>query len=131
MGHYFSAKIASNNDFLRLNHHSLPAIYNLYRAAHRNAIQTQGRLADADRDALAFLAADADAGIELHVITDERNTVEYVRAVTDQGGALDRVGNPAVLDHISFAGGKHEFAIGDVNLTAAEIDGIQTVLHRG
>src|SRR3546814_7575238 len=39
-------------------------------AAHRQSVDLQGRLADAERHALAGLAAGADAGIELQVVAD-------------------------------------------------------------
>ena len=46
--------------------------YALGGAADRQPVDAQRRLADADRHALAFLAADADAGVELHVVADHR-----------------------------------------------------------
>jgi CRP-like cAMP-binding protein len=42
-------------------------------AAYRQAVDAQRRLADADRHALAFLAAGADARIERHVVADHRD----------------------------------------------------------
>jgi CRP-like cAMP-binding protein len=50
---------------------------------------------------------------------------QRVRAVADQRRALDRVGHLAVLDHVGLGAGEHELAAGDVDLTAAEIDGVQ------
>ena len=40
------------------------------------------------------------------------------------------MGDPAILDHVGFRSGKHEFSAGDVHLSAAEIHRVQTVLHR-
>src|SRR5471032_2429529 len=65
----------------------------LRRAANGHAVHAQGRLADADRHALAFLAAHADARIELHVVAYHRDAVQHFRTVADQRGALDRVGH--------------------------------------
>src|SRR5471032_1129025 len=97
----------------------------LSRAADGHAVHAQRRLADADRHALAFLAAHADARIELHVVADHRDAVKHFRTIADQRGALDRIGDLAVFDHIRFAGREHELAVGDIDLAAAEIDRVQ------
>jgi general secretion pathway protein A len=55
-----------------------------------SAVDAQRRLADADRDALPFLAAGADAVVELEVVADHRHARQHVGAVADQRGALDR-----------------------------------------
>ena len=57
----------------------------LGRPAHRQPVDAQRRLADADRHALAFLAADADAGVELHVVADHADAGQRVGAVADRG----------------------------------------------
>src|SRR5580704_3900690 len=62
----------------------------LPRPAHRDAIDAQGRLADADRDALAVLAAGADAVVEFEIVADHRHPVQVGRPVADQHGTLDR-----------------------------------------
>src|SRR5260221_14556680 len=80
------------------------------RPADSHAIDAQGRLADAYRHALAFLAAHADTRIELHVVADHGDPVQDLRTVADQGSALDRIGDLAVFDHVGFAGREHEFA---------------------
>src|SRR3984957_10100263 len=100
-------------------------------AAHRDAIDAQGRLADADGDALAGLAAGADAVFELEIVADHRDAVQVSRPVADQHGALDRRADFAVLEPIGFGAFEHVFARSDVDLAAAEIDGIDAVLHRG
>jgi len=58
------------------------------RAAHGQVIDQQGRLADAHGHALAFLAAGADAAVELHIVADHGNPGQRIRAVADEGGAL-------------------------------------------
>ena len=79
-------------------------------AADGQAVDAQGRLADAHRHALAFLAAGADAGVELHVVADHGHARERIGAVADDGRALDRVLDLAVFDPVGFAGREHELA---------------------
>src|SRR3984957_319688 len=100
-------------------------------AAYRNTVDAQGGLADADRDALAVLAAGADAVVELEIVPDHRPPVQVGRPVADQHGALDRRADFAVLEPIGFGAFEHVFARSDVDLAAAEIDGVDAVLHRG
>src|SRR5258706_6311286 len=101
------------------------------RTAHGQSLDTQGGLAHADRHALAFLAAYPEAAVELHIVTDHGDLFQRFDAVADQGGADHRVENFSVFDHIRFRGGKHELAAGGIHLSAAEIDGVMTSLHRG
>src|SRR5690606_14633821 len=101
-----------------------------FGAAHGQALDQQGRLADADRHALAVLAAGADAGVERHVVADHGDLGQHVGAVADQGRALDRAADLAVLDQIGLGRREHELAARDVNLAAAEIDGVETLLDR-
>src|SRR5690606_13709135 len=54
----------------------------------------------------------------------------HLGAVADQGRALDRGGNAPVLNQVGLAGGKHELAAGDVQLAAAEVGAVDTLLHR-
>src|SRR5262249_20920062 len=103
----------------------------LSRPADRDAIHAQGRLADADGHALAILAAGADAGIELEIVADHANAVEVGWAVADQHGPLERLAQLAVLDLVGLGDLEHVFARGNVDLTPAEIDGIDAVLDRG
>src|SRR5579859_656818 len=100
------------------------------RAADGQPIHAQRRLADADRDTLAVLTAGADAVVELQVVADHGDLMQRVRAAADQGGTLDRGADPAVLDQVGLGCGEHELAVGDVNLAAAEIDGVEAALHR-
>src|SRR5207248_8885210 len=89
------------------------------RAADCQAVDAQRRLADAHRHALALLAAGPHARIELHVVADHRHARERVRPVAHDGGALHGVQDLAVFDPERLAGGEHELAGRDVNLTTA------------
>src|SRR5207237_4839187 len=99
-------------------------------AADGQPVHAQGRLADPDRHALAILAAGADPVIELEVVADHRDLVHRVGAVADQGGALDRRADLAVLDQICFGSGKDELARSDIDAAAAEIDRVEAALDR-
>src|SRR3984885_8112400 len=90
-------------------------------AAHGECVDTQRRLADPHGNALTILAAGADAVVELQVVADHRDARQHVRAVADERGALERGGDPTVLDGVRLAGGEHELARGDVHLPAAEV----------
>lgn len=94
------------------------------RTPYRQSIHLQGRLSHAHRHALPVLAAGADAGVEFEVVAHHADAGQDVRAVADQGGALDRAGDPAVLDQVRLARREHELAGGDVHLTAAEVLGV-------
>ena len=99
----------------------------LGRPTHRQPLNTQRRLADADGHALAFFTADADAFVERHVVTDHGDFGERVGPVANQRSALDRVHQFAVFDLPCFIHGEHEFAVGDIDLAAAEIHGVNAV----
>src|SRR6516165_12286033 len=99
-------------------------------AADGEAVNPERRLTDADGNALAVLAAGAYAIIELQIVADHRYAREHVRTVADERCALERRADPAVLDGVCLARGKHELARGDVHLAAAEVHGIDTALHR-
>src|SRR4029077_18874096 len=70
----------------------------LARSSDCNPFHSQRRLADADRYALAVLAAGADPGIEREIVADHGDAVQVGRPVTDQHGALQRRAKLAVLD---------------------------------
>src|SRR5262249_2126695 len=99
--------------------------------ADGDAVHTQGRLADADGHGLAILAASANAGIELEVISDHADAVEVGRTIADQHGALERLRKLATLDLVGLGNLKNVLARSDIDLAAAEIDGIDAVLDRG
>src|SRR6266487_5132061 len=69
-------------------------------ASDRNALHPQRRLADADRHALAVLAAGADAGIEREIVADHGDAMQVGRPVADQHGALEGRAELAVLDSV-------------------------------
>src|SRR3989449_10178441 len=91
------------------------------RPTDRDPVHPQRRLADADRHALAVLAAGADAGIEREVVADHGDAMQVGRAVADQHGALQRRADLAVLDLVGLGALEDIFARGDVDLAAAEI----------
>src|SRR5262245_5047585 len=96
--------------------------------ADGDPVEAQGRLADADRNTLALLAARPDARIECEVIADHRHAMHGFGPVADERGTLDRRGHLAVLDAIGFCAGEDEFPRCDVDLAAAEGDGEEPVL---
>ena len=54
---------------------------------------------------------------------------ESFGAAADEGCALDRTGDLAVLDEVGLGGGEDEFSVGDVHLAAAEVDGVEASLN--
>src|SRR5688572_1253152 len=91
------------------------------RAAHRDLVDTDGRLPHADGNALTLLAAGSDAGVELRVIADERDAGKRIRAAADQHGAFHCCADFPILDLVGFGAREDEFSAGDVDLAAAEI----------
>src|SRR4029453_17183851 len=83
------------------------------RPADRHAVDADGRQSHADRDGLAVFAAGAHALVELEVVADAAHAGERFRSVADQGRALDRAGDAAVLDQVGLARREHEAAVGD------------------
>src|SRR5271166_3147000 len=71
-------------------------------ATDGQAVYFDGRNADADRDGLAVFAAGADAFVEFQIVADHGDASEHVGAVADQGCALDRGGDLAIFDQVSF-----------------------------
>src|SRR5437763_8190703 len=110
----------------RMNYSALPR-----RATHREPVDAQRGLANADRHALAILAAGADARVEREVVADHRYARERIGPVADERGALHRIGELALLDFPGFRRREHELAVGDVDLAAAEIHRIEPFVDRG
>src|SRR6266481_4905164 len=108
-----------------------PGVDVLAGAAHRQRIDAQSGLADSDGHRLAFLPARPYTAVQLQVVAHHADPLQDIGTVADQGGAFDGRAELAVLDHVSFACREHEFARGDVDLAAAEIDGIQALLDGG
>src|SRR6185295_15985792 len=96
----------------------------------RDPVHAQGRLADADRHALAVLAAGADAGVELQIVADHADAMQIARAVADQHRALDRRADLAVFQSVGLGALEHVFTGHNVDLPAAERHRIDAVLHR-
>src|ERR1035438_4236760 len=101
------------------------------RAADGEPVDAQRRLADADRHALPFLAANADAGVEPHVVANGTHPRQRVGAVADQRRALDGVQDAAVLDPERLARREHELAASDVDLAAAEVGRVKASFQPG
>src|SRR6266567_4039857 len=106
----------------------LPADRSLARSSDRDLFHPQRRLADADRHALAVLAAGADAGIQREIVADHGDPVQVGRPVADQHRALQRRAELAVLDLVGLGALEYVFARGDVDLAATEIRGVDAVL---
>src|SRR5690606_40995939 len=87
--------------------------------------------ADSFRYTLTFLASRAHPCIQCQDVADHANPAHGLGAAADQCGALDGVGDAAVLDHVGLGGRENELAAGDVHLAATEIDGIEATIHRG
>src|SRR5579871_6307766 len=100
------------------------------RAADGEALDFECWLSNAARHALTVLAAGSHAGIERQVVADHGHLGQDVGAVADERRTLYRTAEFAILDHVGFRGREHELARGDVNLAAAEIDGVEALLHR-
>ena len=70
-----------------------------------------------------------DAMDEREVVADALDAGEDGRAVADQGRALDRGADTAVLDFVGLGAGEDELAVGDVDLAAAKTLGVNAALH--
>src|SRR5688500_4650239 len=81
-------------------------------AADREIVYAQGRLTDAHRHALPFLAAGPDAFVELEIVAHHAHACEHIWPVTNERGALQRRAELAVLDRVRLACGEHELAGG-------------------
>src|SRR3954463_3020534 len=103
---------------------SLLIVSPLSGTADGQSIDSERGLADADRYALAFLAAGADARVERQIVADNRDPCEGVGSVADERCALHRVGHLAVLDHERLGRREDELAARDIDLPAAEIGGV-------
>jgi hypothetical protein len=98
--------------------------------ADGDALDQQRRLADTHRHALPVLATDTHALVQGQVVADHAHLLHGFRTVADQGRALHRRGDAAILDQVGLGGREHVLAAGDVDLAAAEVHRIQALLHR-
>ncbi len=69
-------------------------------------------------------------GSSRHVVADHRHLRQCIGAVADQRCALDRARDLAVFDHVGLGHAEHELAVGDVDLTAAEIGCVNAFADR-
>ena len=96
-----------------------------FGAADCQTVNQKSRLTDPDGNALAVLAACADARVKAHVMADGADIFQHFMAGADQRRALDRRAHPAVFDVIRLGSREHELARCDVHLSAAEIDRVK------
>ena len=96
--------------------------------ADRNFVDPDGRQSNPDRHGLPLLAACPDPFIQLQIMPYHGNPGENVRTAADQGRAFDRFGDLPVFDQVGFTGREDELPVGDVDLAAAERDGIQSLV---
>src|SRR3990170_7121240 len=99
--------------------------------SHSEPVDLERRLSNTDGYTLAFLAAGAYAGVELQIVADHGDAGQHIRAIADEGRALHRPRDLALLDEIGLGGREHKLARGDVDLPAAEVHGVQPLVHRG
>ena len=85
-------------------------------------------LTDTCGNRLPRLATHANAFVEGHIIADASNSRQYARPISDQRGALDRLGNLAVPDPVGLGAGKDELSAGDIDLPAVEALGVNAIL---
>src|SRR5262249_9498997 len=95
-----------------------------------HAIDLDRRNAHTHGHALPFLAARADAFVELEVVAHHADVLQRLGPVADQGGVAHRAPEPAVLDHVPLRCGEDEIAAGDIPLPAAEIAAVHALRHR-
>src|SRR5215469_2449873 len=97
-------------------------------AAHRESVDPQCRLSDANRDTLSVLATGTDAVVELQIVPHHAHAREYIGAIADECGAFQWRSQFAVLYLVRLAGGEHELPGGDIDLAATEVDGVDPSL---
>ena len=93
-------------------------------------INTQGWLANPDRNTLTFFATHAYPLVQRQIIANHRNIVQHIRAITDESGALHWVAQASVFDTPGLRGREHKLTASDIHLTTAKVGGIQTILDR-
>jgi len=74
-------------------------------------------------------SADADTGIDFHVVSEMTNLREHCGAVADEGGAFDGLSDFSVFDFVGFGALEDEFAAGDIDLAAAKICCVNAVFQ--
>ena len=94
-------------------------------APDRKPGEFKGWLPYAHGDALPAFSTCAYTPVESRIIADHLHLRERVGAVANDGCAPHGGRHPAIFDQIGLACGEHEFAGGDIHLTATEIDRVQ------
>ena len=102
----------------------------LCRAADGEAIDLDGRDADAHGHGLSVFPAGAYAFVEFQIVAHHGNASQNIGAVANQSCAFDRGGDPAIFDHVGLGSGEHKLSVGDVHLAAAEIYCVNAMLDR-
>src|SRR5437879_10035922 len=91
------------------------------RSPDRHAVELDCGHAYADRHALPGLAAGANSLIQSEVVSNHRDILQCFGAVADQGRALHRPRDDAVLNQVAFAVREDELVIGDVYQCASDV----------
>src|ERR1700722_11956272 len=99
------------------------------RAAHGDGRDLDRGAAHAHRHALPVLAARPDAVAHLDVVAEHRDLAQDLGAVADEVHALQGRGDLAVLDEVALGQREDEVAVGDVDLTPAELLRIHPAFH--
>ena len=96
--------------------------------ADSHLVEFDRRHADAYGDGLAGFAAGSYAFIQGEVVAYHGDVLEGFGAVAYEGGSFDGAGDLAVFDEVGLGGGEDELAVGDVDLSSTEVDGVEAAL---
>src|SRR3954453_179445 len=99
------------------------------RPADGEAVDLQRGDSDADWNALSVFAAGSDAFIELQIAAHHADARKHVGTIADESSVLQRSGDLAILDHVALGSGEDELAVGDINLAATEVHGVNATFH--
>ena len=80
---------------------------------------------------MARFAAIAHPWVQRGVVADGANLLQRGGTIANQSGPFDRIAHDPVAHAVGFGAGEHELAVGDIHLTAAKADSINTVLQVG
>src|SRR5262245_19610162 len=96
----------------------------LFRSTYSDLSNLDRGQANTYGNSLAVLPADADTLIQLEIAPHCRHLTQNGWAITNQCRPFHRRRHVTIFNEISLAGGKHEFAARNIDLTAAELNGI-------
>src|SRR5258708_3632817 len=99
-------------------------------AANRHAVKLDSRNAHTDGNALPFLAADADAFVELEIVAYHADVLQRFRSVADERRAAHGAREAAIFDQVACGCSEDEVAGGDIHLSAAEISAVEPARDR-